>query len=156
MQATPESGTALIFTNVTRNRHNQLVADTRTVHAAEPPVGEGVVKYGVNIWFRGAQWGGIVPYAVVVAKCCVPRRMRWIWPAGLGSDLCLFCGAPLVSEESRWEVSSHASDCCFRERLSQVALSTLEQSGEDLIIKVEKCNVQFVYSKRFIDSTQSK
>ena len=144
IQAVPEAGSALIFTNVKLDGHNKLVADPSTVHAAEPPIGKGVVKYGVNIWFRGASWGGIIPHLVVASKFLVPHSIRWIWPSGLGSDLCLFCGAPLISEENRWDVNVHAHKCLFREQLSRVDFTKCA----DLIIKVDKCDVQFVYSKR--------
>jgi hypothetical protein len=46
LRITPVAGRAVLFSNV--NRHG--LPDPRTVHAGEPVLQPGTVKYGVNIW----------------------------------------------------------------------------------------------------------
>ena len=42
----PVAGSAILFANVLANG----MPDLRTLHAGEPPIGPGAVKYGLNIW----------------------------------------------------------------------------------------------------------
>jgi prolyl 4-hydroxylase len=46
LRIAPKRGRAVLFCNILKNGD----ADCRTVHAGEPVLGEGSVKYGLNIW----------------------------------------------------------------------------------------------------------